>query len=48
MAIRPRRDGLGSTTSSLDAELIHDAPERRPPGFAGSSSHIVGHSAEGV
>ncbi|WP_276938549.1 helix-turn-helix domain-containing protein [Ferrimicrobium acidiphilum] len=26
----------------------HDAPERRPPGFAGSSSHIVGHSTEGV
>ncbi|MEX6428419.1 helix-turn-helix domain-containing protein [Ferrimicrobium sp.] len=26
----------------------HDAPERRPPGFAGSPSHIVGHSAEGV
>ncbi len=27
----------------------HDAPERRPPGFAGSSSsHIVAHSVEGV
>ncbi|WP_276940738.1 helix-turn-helix domain-containing protein [Ferrimicrobium acidiphilum] len=26
----------------------HDAPERRPPGFAGSSSHIVGHSTEGA
>ena len=28
MAIRPRRDGLGSTTSSLNAELIHDATYR--------------------
>nr|WP_276977599.1 hypothetical protein [Ferrimicrobium acidiphilum] len=28
MAIRPRRDGLGSTASPLDAELIHDATHR--------------------
>ncbi len=28
MAIRPRRDGLGSTASPLDAELIHDAAHR--------------------